>query len=266
MNPPVDFNPRAHEGHDRSVAYSVAPGTFQSTCPRGARLDVSLENGRIQLISIHVPTRGTTRCIPREWPDSTYFNPRAHEGHDPLMMQGLIPLPYFNPRAHEGHDFFELFCNFVCEISIHVPTRGTTFVLGAAARILEISIHVPTRGTTNFARYLISLMPISIHVPTRGTTLRLFFCIPKLQISIHVPTRGTTMLLVRKPALHIFQSTCPRGARLPSLVHRSKACNFNPRAHEGHDQQLLYMQFLPQISIHVPTRGTTVRRGLPVLL
>ena len=76
----------------------------------------------------------------------------------------------------------------------------------------------------------------------------------------------------------IFQSTCPRGARLFRVFFAKRLPNFNPRAHEGHDPYFniikVFMQFqstCPRgarlrtasgsaaagISIHVPTRGTT---------
>ena len=76
-------------------------------------------------ISIHVPTRGTTR-VHDVSPVRHDFNPRAHEGHDAnsntyrqhLLISIHVPtrgttvlLPLvgggcydFNPRAHEGHD------------------------------------------------------------------------------------------------------------------------------------------------------------------
>ena len=76
----------------------------------------------------------------------------------------------------------------------------------------------------------------------------------------------------------VFQSTCPRGARLHRdgvkllpryfnpraheghdvLSSTGLLChNFNPRAHEGHDGSWRGVVPGPRISIHVPTRGTT---------
>ena len=79
------------------------------------------------LISIHVPTRGTTR-FPRYSISISHFNPRAHEGHDAL--------------ADSSGDR--------TAISIHVPTRGTTAAKHAHVIGCVISIHVPTRGTTRY--------------------------------------------------------------------------------------------------------------------
>ncbi len=54
------FNPRAHEGHDTKIFL------FES----------------IFIVSIHVPTRGTTVLLLNLQKDISCFNPRAHEGHD----------------------------------------------------------------------------------------------------------------------------------------------------------------------------------------
>ena len=144
-------------------------------------------------ISIHVPTRGTTR-LPR--------------------LVSFMPLMYFNPRAHEGHDECPG-CKemYVEEISIHVPTRGTTLlqlvsvdvskfqstcprgarlVSGPAGSIGQFQSTCP-QGARLPGLKMFAVNFISIHVPTRGTTSGCFlrrFC---LTISIHVPTRGTTL-------------------------------------------------------------------------
>ena len=102
-------------------------------------------------ISIHVPTRGTTGNVcnlsneqvfqstfPRgERPlsvlhtllDICYFNPRSHEGNDSqraCVERGDL---YFNPRSHEGNDIIACYSGWRPDISIHVPTRGTTMIL-----------------------------------------------------------------------------------------------------------------------------------------
>ena len=100
-------------------------------------------------------------------------------------------------------------------VSIHVPTRGTTYQdVGLELGILcfnprshegndalqdrqerntTVSIHVPTRGTTLKGLVPGEYMSVSIHVPTRGTTCNFIkFHIIHDMVSIHVPTRGTT--------------------------------------------------------------------------
>ena len=141
------------------------------------------------IISIHVPTRGTTASS-RKRSACLYFNPRAHEGHDDNRGNHAA-LKHFNPRAHEGHDAADFPALQEVEISIHVPTRGTT----------------QTEGTYILKRYFNPRAheghdsPDAIVIVFRG-------------ISIHVPTRGTTASVAGSCWITEFQSTCPRGARL----------------------------------------------------
>ena len=184
---------------------------FQSTCPRGAR----------RRASIHDPVK-------------IYFNPRAHEGHDPLCSHppastlfqstcprgarlsayGTRPQPHnFNPRAHEGHDVRIVDILDVFRISIHVPTRGTTYGRTDAVHLLDFNPRAHEGHDE-----------------------------PRIQ---------------RAVCQQVFQSTCPRGARLCPPACLTRHTNFNPRAHEGHDKQAGHVDIPITISIHVPTRGTT---------
>ena len=141
------FNPRAHEGHDvwattvasRTIFQSTCPrgarhpyedihpyhNQFQSTCPRGARrnLCMCILPGRI---SIHVPTRGTTRryAHPRRFAN---FNPRAHEGHDTVRLSRPMRLIFQSTCPRGARLQAKKFVHFLT-ISIHVPTRGTTAI------------------------------------------------------------------------------------------------------------------------------------------
>ena len=164
----------------------------------------------------------------------------------------------FNPRSHEGNDDVQEYINSFREVSIHVPTRGTT-MRHRYARIFDtVSIHVPTRGTTGlrigelldlkfqstFPRgerhgYDVKdviLSNVSIHVPTRGTTEPVVPNFSVHPVSIHVPTRGTT-----------------NGDR-PGMRNNA---GFNPRSHEGNDAEKSEKGENMSVSIHVPTRGTT---------
>ncbi len=55
-----------------------------------------------------------------------------------------------------------------------------------------------------------------------------------------------------------FQSTSPRGGRPGEAVTRNVDYNFNPRPHEGDDSTSDVSGSSDIISIHVPTRGTTL--------
>ena len=98
-----DFNPRAHEGHDRHTSACI-PGTpdFNPRAHEGhdAIDSISSED---YAISIHVPTRGTTTSDPYTITSSVF--------------QSTCPR---GARLHGVH------LRKMDAISIHVPTRGTT--------------------------------------------------------------------------------------------------------------------------------------------
>ena len=206
------FNPRAHEGHDDKHIETILTNEFQSTCPRGARQQN--ENAvRTAYISIHVPTRGTT---PRMSASSKiqYFNPRAHEGHDVFFASQYI-YSLFQSTCPRGARLYHALGFHNADISIHVPTRGTT-PGGTFVSVGNISIHVPTRGTTvGFGMPILSAVFQST-CPRGARRIRCNLdC--EVAISIHVPTRGTTVGFGMPMLSAVFQSTCPRGARPGSL-------------------------------------------------
>ena len=144
------------------------------------------------------------------------------------------PASYFNPRAHEGHDHDEEDYIRIAAISIHVPTRGTTLPCCRRVCLLHFNPRAheghDRRGAT---------------VADSGGDFN-----PRAHEGHDSDGRASF-----RP--YGFQSTCPRGARRCVQLSRLSAVYFNPRAHEGHDFQVAYFPRFPQISIHVPTRGTT---------
>ena len=64
---------------------------------------------------------------------------------------------------------------------------------GSSTGVENVSIHVPTRGTTFVICVFFVDVVVSIHVPTRGTTIAFIMSVAGLLVSIHVPTRGTTV-------------------------------------------------------------------------
>ena len=70
--------------------------------------------------------------------------------------------------------------------------------------------------------------------------------------------RGARLGRTSDSGVYVFQSTCPRGARQKYFYSKIKYYNFNPRAHEGHDFTFSIPRSAKKISIHVPTRGTTI--------
>ena len=155
----------------------LAPSTFlsclrfQSTFLREERLRESLIWLLIYIISIHVPTRGTT-ALEQTNNRSLYISIHVPtRGTTILFLESNDLQGYFNPRSYERNDVYnetmspmkqKFQSTFLREerpasssavfnaskISIHVPTRGTTFTAVSPVRSSRISIHVPTRGTT----------------------------------------------------------------------------------------------------------------------
>ena len=57
----VNFNPRSHKGNDHCPVFQYCECSwFQSTFPQGERPELDALLDRLKMISIHVPTRGTT--------------------------------------------------------------------------------------------------------------------------------------------------------------------------------------------------------------
>ena len=99
---------------------------------------------------------------------------------------------HFNPRSLVGNDYIPVGTYTIVEISIHVPSWGTTAQAGYNQWDNPISIHVPSWGTTYPYSGICTEASISIHVPSWGTTLRCIRWYRTVRISIHVPSWGTT--------------------------------------------------------------------------
>ena len=102
----IDFNPRPHAGDDVNQPFG---------------------HKRRVLISTHVPMRGTTRCVRWVNAPKANFNPRPHAGDDAGSCSMIFAVGYFNPRPHAGDDRRREAGQYPgCDISTHVPMRGTT--------------------------------------------------------------------------------------------------------------------------------------------
>ena len=232
---------------------------FQSTFPRGERLLLSCFYYTFRQVSIHVPTRGTTRCLDVE-----------RQLHDS-----------FNPRSHEGNDSNENVWLYDIKVSIHVPTRGTTPVAILLCFGSIVSIHVPTRGTTTGSRTQPGSLRFQSTFP-RGERRRTGFHPARIRGSFNPRSHegNDYNYPSRWHCCEVFQSTFPRGERQSILAVDYRTQSFNPRSHEGNDHLFsVYIKtregFNPRshegndtleqewnttfntVSIHVPTRGTT---------
>ena len=207
-----------------------------------------------------MPTRGTTfQKSPIGITGGSYFNPRAHEGHD--LRRHIFPprncisihVPtrgtttpyrgqqseqsYFNPRAHEGHD----------------PMKRTQH---AAQIIFQSTCPRGARPTVIFTPVGSNKFQSTCPRGARLYENRSKFLYRNFNPRAHEghDTGWEKIVKYRK-----FQSTCPRGARHPVHHRTPQPLYFNPRAHEGHDCHDWNHHGHTGISIHVPTRGTTKR-------
>ena len=169
----------------------IQANEFQSSLPRGER----------------PKTTGAGR------PETTNFNPRSHEGSDPLPAS--VP------------DGFS--------ISILAPTRGATDNTGKTAGRLIISILAPTRGATTVSELRQLVTVISILAPTRGATQNYSVVDSSSLFQSSLPRGERLYLSPGHRVAALFQSSLPRGERPVKTIYVPDCNNFNPRSHEGSD-------------------------------
>ena len=165
----IHFNPRSLVGNDY-----IPVGTYT-----------------IVEISIHVPSWGTTIFTRRQPPcilfQSTFprgerraeikafkslqeFQSTFPRGERQMQGSDGADCKDFNPRSLVGNDDMKQLTVQFIDISIHVPSWGTTNAPFRNTVFFRISIHVPSWGTTGQTIYFRGLDDISIHVPSWGTT------------------------------------------------------------------------------------------------
>ena len=142
---------------------------FQSTFPQGERPSLRMSNVEFKDVSIHVPTRGTT-----------------------LYSESLLTIIMFQSTFPQGERHYGRFD-------------------GRPAIMFQSTF---PQGERHFCvRFEGKFKNVSIHVPTRGTTILTHLQNSRRFVSIHVPTRGTTRLRTVRVIVRQFQSTFPQGER-----------------------------------------------------
>ena len=121
-----NFNPRTHEGYDKWAG----------------KVDESTK------ISIHVPTKGTT-VLSNNAADFNEFQSTYPRRVRQIYCNHDDALLYFNPRTHEGYDA-TLRNRWLCQRTFQstYPRRVRLDVQQEINKKIDISIHVPTKGTT----------------------------------------------------------------------------------------------------------------------
>ena len=185
---------------------------------------------------------------------------------------------HFNPRSLVGNDYIPVGTYTIVEISIHVPSWGTTiftrrqppcilfqstFPRGERRHRYQI-LRTKNRFQSTFPRgerrtggsqavAACNFNPRSL-VGNDGLHFHRDW---RRFISIHVPSWGTTQCLANTRRMRLFQSTFPRGERRRRWICSTEEGNFNPRSLVGNDRRLRQDIRLLGISIHVPSWGTT---------
>ena len=99
-----NFNPRTREGCDvTSSNAEIARRLFQSTHPRGVRLDSQNKGRRRQGISIHAPARGATPTCRTTMTGIRFQSTHPRGVRRPILYK-TRRYQNFNPRTREGCD------------------------------------------------------------------------------------------------------------------------------------------------------------------
>ena len=126
---------------------------------------------------------------------SNDFNPRSHEGSDWTGTRQNQPCKDFNPRSHEGSDSIIRSGFDRSAISIRAPTRGATFVTVIKLFLSLLFQSALPRGERPDAPFItcsgVNFNPRS-HEGSDGQGMKSVKCV---NISIRAPTRGATWLL-----------------------------------------------------------------------
>ena len=167
------FNPRSLVGNDGNQ--NIRRNQNGNFNPRSlVGNDLVLHNVYMRcIISIHVPSWGTTPCLSNRHHSSIISIHVPSWGTTAEQINYFWNFKDFNPRSLVGNDEQSKKAQLAMVISIHVPSWGTTRHLRTEPRRSSISIHVPSWGTTaNFHKYSLFFYAINI--------IFLLFIIPSL--------------------------------------------------------------------------------------
>ena len=142
------------------------------------------------------------------------FNPRSHEGSDPVRHSQQTRQQNFNPRSHEGSDR----CSskrkkHTCKFQSSLPRgeRQTWQKQRGGSR--HISILAPTRGATYFCAIGIIWSKFQSSLP-RGERLNIHYavCI-NFAFQSSLPRGERQLYNISYQDHQLFQSSLPRGER-----------------------------------------------------
>ena len=192
------FNPRSRAGSDfRATGKPCLVVGFQSTLPRGERLEIHHRRGDSISVSIHAPARGAT-SLPIFGLETLYrFNPRSRAGSDFLLPLSQCQSLGFNPRSRAGSD------------SPSADTQPTGYRFqstlprgerqngsGSQMRWYCVSIHAPARGATQNCRTCTRRPSFQSTLPRGERPMQMRKDLGCPRVSIHAPARGATCITI----------------------------------------------------------------------
>ena len=190
------FNPRARVGRDMvsAVTYHVITA-FQSTRPRGARLQSLHANGWHSGFNPRARVGRDRRCTLQMMRNQRGFNPRARVGRDlPTETTEVtkVTVSIHAPAWGATQQMYNQFTDV--RVSIHAPAWGATLrTLSGSMHVLGVSIHAPAWGATRVRCAHKIVAHVSIHAPAWGATQELDIeTIAFDDVSIHAPAWGAT--------------------------------------------------------------------------
>ena len=234
------FNPRARTGHDTSRPRGGFLGGVSIHVPaRGttAAIDVlatetpvsihvpargttfpSKSNSESASVSIHVPARGTTFLVTTRIATRGFQSTCPHGARQEVKKRRNERNRFQSTCPHGARRLSSDTRIPAKRVSIHVPARGTTRMMGrggfmglfqstcphGARRVLldelstykHVSIHVPARGTTSApSRYTLANGYCFNPRARTGHDMKTRCLTAQSVVSIHVPARGTTPAL-----------------------------------------------------------------------
>ena len=221
------------------IFLKIAQSVFQSTHPRGVRPVWGPLGSKITQISIHAPAWGATSDPGAVKGSRTISIHAPAWGATPISvgcLKGAGSFQSTHPRGVRpgvitmGYAFFM--------ISIHAPAWGATKTEVREARTWRISIHAPAWGATSACVYAFFSVGISIHAPAWGATFQ------RRGFTSTTGFQSTHPRGVRLPPVYthffqwVFQSTHPRGVRRPGSRTSFTGWYFNPRTRVGCDNRI----------------------------
>ena len=190
---------------------------FQSTHPRGVRLDAAAHLRHQLLVSIHAPAWGATAASTAARAIRPCFNPRTRVGCDDKSQEADRKRILFQSTHPRGVRPFDAEDKAISAwVSIHAPAWGATGHGPRFLRLAGVSIHAPAWGAT----------PAPAAPPHRGSCFN-----PRTRVGCDrrasriLPGRWCfnprtrvgcdSRVTLQSSWMLLFQSTHPRGVRLP---------------------------------------------------